>query len=88
MQALAWDHASPWVQEHVTLMATMSEARQSSMEILSRFPFSLADSIVLVHRLGLTTAAKVVLLVDPWCYPGEETPATVVVIRTLQSAVE
>ncbi len=88
MQAPAWDHANLWVQDNATLMTKMSETRQSSMEISARFPFSLADSIVLVHRLGLRTAAKIVLLVDPWCYHGEETPATVVVIRALQIAVD
>ena len=88
MQASAWDHASPWVQDHVTLMAAMSDYRQGFMEISARFPFSLADAIVLEHRLGLTNAAQIVLVVDPWCYPGDETPATVGAKRVLQSAVD
>jgi len=88
MQASAWDHATPWVQDHVTLMAAMSYYRQGLMEILTRFPISLADAIVLVHRLGLTNAVQIVLAVDPWCYPGEETPATVGARRVLQSAVD
>jgi hypothetical protein len=88
MQASAWDHATPWVQDHVTLMAAMSNYRQGSMEILTRFPISLADAIVLVHRLGLTNAAQIVLAVDPWCYPGDETPATVGARGVLQSAVD
>ncbi len=57
-------------------MATMSDSRQGSMEITARFSFSLADAIVLEHRLGRTKAAKIFFLVDPWCYPGEETPAS------------
>ena len=70
IQASAWDHASPWVQDHVSHMATISEYSQGSMEISVRFALSLADGIVLMHRMGLTNAAKVVLSVDPWCYPG------------------
>ncbi len=76
MQACAWDHASSWVQDFVTPMATMSDSRQGSMEITARFSFSLADAIVLKHRLRRTKAAKIALLVDPWRYPGEGTPAS------------
>ena len=77
MQSAAWDLASPWVQQHVSLMVTLPPYRQSLVEIAVRFRLSLADAIVLVHRLGLSIATKIVLLVDPWCYPGEQTPATV-----------
>ena len=69
-------------------MATMSDSRQDSMEITARFSFSLADAIVLEHRLGLTKAAKITLLVDPWRYPGEETPASAGIKGVLQSAVD
>ena len=55
------------------------------MEITARFSFSLADAIVLEHRL---TEVKITLLVDPWRYPGEETPASAGVRRVLQSAVD
>jgi hypothetical protein len=58
------------------------------MDISARFPFSLADAIVLEHRLGMSNALKTVQSVDPWCYPGEETPATVAVRSRLQSAVD
>ena len=63
-------------------------SRQRLMDISARFPFSLADAIVLEHRLGWKNAAEIVLLVDPWCYPGEETPATVAFKGRLQSAVD
>ena len=85
MQACAWDHASPWVQDFATLMATMSDYRQGFMEITARFSFSLADAIVLEHRL---TEVKIILLVDPWRYPGEETPASAGIKWVLQSAVD
>ena len=58
------------------------------MEITARVSFSLADAIVLEHRLGLTKAAKIILVVDPWCYPGEETPASAGIKWVLQSAVD
>ena len=64
-------------------MATMSDYRQGSMEITARFSFLLAGAIVLEHRLGRTKAAKITLLVGPWCYPGEETPASAGIKRVL-----
>jgi hypothetical protein len=45
-------------------MATTSDSRHGSMEITARVSFSLADAIVLEHRLGRTKAAKIILLVD------------------------
>jgi hypothetical protein len=66
----------------------MSDYRQGSMEITARFSFTLADAIVLEHRLGLTKAANIALLVDPWCYPGEETRASAGIKGVLQSAVD
>ena len=59
------------------MLATMPDSRQDSMEIAARFSFLLADAIVLEHRLGRTKAAKIILLVDPWCYPEEEAPALI-----------
>ncbi len=37
--------------------------------------------------LGASIATKIVLLVDPWCYPSEQTQATVAAYSCLQSAV-
>ena len=56
------------------------------MKITARISFSVADVIVLEHRLGLTKAAKIAVLVDPWCYPGEKTPASAGARRVLPSA--
>jgi hypothetical protein len=72
----------------MTLMATMPGYRKGSMEITARFSFLLADAIVLGHRLGLTIAANIILLVDPWCYPGKETPASAGIKSVLHSAVD
>ena len=69
-------------------MTAMSMYRQESMETEAHFRLSLADGIVLVQCSSLTLAANIVRSVDPWCYPDEETPATVNVISYLQKAVD
>ena len=88
MQESAWTHATQWVQERAALMLTMSTHRQESMETEARFPFSLADGIVLVQCVGLTQAASIVGSVDPRRYPDEEMPAAVAVKGYLQGAVD
>ncbi len=50
-----------------------------------RFFLSLADTIVLKQRLGPSITTPIVLSVDSWCYPGEQTPATVSAKSYLQS---
>ena len=69
-------------------MAAMSDSRQGTIEITARSSFSLADAIVLENRLGRTKAAKIILLVDPGCYQGEEAPTSAGARRVLQSAVD
>ena len=69
-------------------MVTMPTHRQDSMEIEARFPISLADGIVLVQCLGLKRAGSMVDLVDPWCYPDDDMPATVAVKSYLQATVD
>ena len=88
MQESAWTHATQWVQERAALRLTLSPHRPESMETEARFPFSLADGIVLVQCVGLTQAASIVGLVDPWRYPDEEMPAAVAVKGHLQGAVD
>ncbi len=58
------------------------------METEVQFPISLADGIVLVQCLGLKRAVSMVGLVDPWCYPDEDMPASVVVKNYLHAAVD
>jgi hypothetical protein len=69
-------------------MVTISEYWQKFIDISTWFYFSLAYDIVLVHCLGMAYAIRIVHSVDPWCYPGEEIPATVAVRSRLQSAVD
>jgi len=88
MQSAAWDHASPFITDYLTLRASLSAYEQSHLEISTVAQLSFADAIVLVQCMGLTDAARLVGLVDPWCYPGSQSPASVVVSRYLQSAVD
>jgi hypothetical protein len=66
----------------------MSAYEQSILQISTVTQLSLADGIALVHFMGLTNAARFVSLVDPWCYPGNQTPALMGVKRYLQAAVD
>ena len=75
------------VVEHLTLMTTMSYYRQQFLDLKFRGRLSVADAVALEHRLGLTKAAAFVAEVDPWCYPHDETPATILVQSQVQSAV-
>ena len=75
------------VVEHLTLMTTMSDYRQQFLDLKFRGRLSVADAVALEHRLGLTKAAAFVAEVDPWCYPHDETPATILVQSQVQSVV-
>ena len=88
MQVLAWEHASPSVTELTTLLVTMSDFRQQCFEVSLRGILSLADTIVLVHRLGPLNAAHVVTVVDPWCYPGELERTHLSIRQYMQSEVD
>ncbi len=70
---MAWNLANPLVTEYVALVVTIPENRHHLIEPIFRGPLSLADIIVLVHRLGLGQAAGIVAVVDPWKYPDEAT---------------
>ena len=48
---------------------------------------SVADAVVLEHRLGLTKTANFVSEVDPWCYPHDDSPALIGVKKYVQSVV-
>ena len=77
IQRRAWIHANARVVEHVTLMVTISDYRQQFHELRFKDRLSVADAIVLEHRLGLTKAANFVAEVDLWCYPHDDTPASI-----------
>ena len=68
-------------------MVTMSSYRQNYFELAFKDRLSVADAVVLEHRLGLTKAANFVAEVDPWCYPHDDTPATIGIKGCVQSIV-
>ena len=57
LQARAWAHANAVVVEQISLMSTMSDYRQKFLELKCDDRLSVADAVVLEHRLGLTKAA-------------------------------
>lgn len=87
LQVLAWAHANPIVVEHISLMVTMSDAQQQYVDLNVRDRLSVADAVVLEHRLGLTKAAAFISAVDPWSYPHDDTPALLNVKSYVQSVV-
>ena len=68
-------------------MVTMSDSSQIYIELRFKDRLSVADAVVLEHRLGLTKAANFVAEVDPWCYPHDDTPSSIVVKSFVQSVV-
>jgi hypothetical protein len=76
------------VVEHITLMTTMSDYRQQFIDLKFCDRLSIADAIVLVQFLGLTKAAAFISEVDPWCYPHDDTPATLTVRKYVHSSVD
>ena len=66
----------------------MSEYRQSFLDLQLRDRLSVADAIVLHQHLGLRKAANFIDVVDPWCYPDDDTPAVISVKGCLQSVVD
>ena len=68
-------------------MATMSSYRQNHFELTFKDRLSVADAVVLEHRLGLTKAANFVADVDPWCYPHDGSPASIGVKGCMQGVV-
>jgi hypothetical protein len=88
MQSAAWDHASPFIKEFLTLRNSVSEYEQNILTTSTVAQLSVADAIVLVHCMGVTDAARFVSSVDPWCYPGNPTPASINVKFCIQSTVD
>lgn len=87
LQLRAWTHANPMVVEQISLMVTMSEYRQQFIELKFQDRLSVADAVVLEHHLGLMKAVYFIAQVDPWCYPRDETPASIGVQSYVQRVV-
>ena len=84
----SWALANSSVVEYISLLASMSDYRQSFLDLQLRDRLSVADAIILHQRLGLSKAANFIEVVDPWCYPDDDTPAVVGVKSFLQSVVD
>ena len=85
IQLMAWNLANSLVTQYVTLAVTIPENRHHLIEPTFRGPLSLADLIVLVHRLGLGQAAGFVAVVDPWKYPDEATTGAPAIKATFRA---
>ena len=68
-------------------MKTMSDYRQQLFELKFQDRLSVADAVVLEHRLGLMKAVHFLAQVDPWCYPHDETPASIGIQSYVQKVV-
>jgi hypothetical protein len=84
----SWALANSSVVDYITLLVSMSEYRQSFLDLQLRDRLSVADAIVLHQHLGLSKAANFIDVVDPWCYPDDDTPAVISVKGCLQSVVD
>ena len=62
--------------------------RLASVETALRQTLSLADVLVWEHFFGLTRAAEIVAVVDPWVLPGEKERAKIGVKGFVQQAVD
>ena len=88
IQALAWKLASPHITDYITLAVTTPDNQRHWIEPIFRGRLSLADTIVLVHRLGLVNAAEIVTVVDPWQYPEDATTVAPGIRNYIQRAVD
>jgi hypothetical protein len=68
-------------------MVTMPEYQQQLVHLNMRDRLSVADAVVLEHRLGLTKAVNFVTIVDPWRDPNDDTPGSLKVNSCVQSVV-
>ncbi len=63
---MAWELANPHVTEYITIAVTTPDNQRHWIKPIFRGSVSLADTIVLVYRLGFVHAAEIVAVVDPW----------------------
>ena len=76
IQVLAWEHANPAVKTQIHQLRDVSDDMRTWSEIPLRLPLMAADAIILEQHLGRTHATEFIRAVDPWCYPGEKTQAS------------
>ena len=86
MQACAWAHANPMVVEHITLMTTMFDYRQQFIGL--KFPIVSQTQSSWFNFLDSQRQLLFISEVDPWCYPHDDTPATLTVRKYVHSSVD
>jgi len=84
IQVLAWEHANPAVKAQIHELRGVYHNRLTPVEYSLRLPLTVSDAIALEQHLGLTHATEFIRAVDPWCYPGNETQAAVVLKGCVQ----
>ena len=62
IQAMAWELANPHVTEYITIAVTKPDNQRHWIVPTFRGRISLADTIVLVHRLGFVHAGEIVAI--------------------------
>jgi hypothetical protein len=87
-QHAATAFANQSVVDHILKLAASPDYTQSCIELSLRVTLSLADAVVLEQRLGINNTARFIDVVDPWCYPGEETRAPCGIKRCFQYALD
>lgn len=88
IQLSAWEHASDPVKQLAEQLQGFPDWRLASVETALRQTLSLADVLVWEHFFGLTRAAEIVAVVDPWVLPGEKERAKIGVKGFVQQAVD
>jgi len=63
---MAGELANPHVTEYITIAVTTPDDQRHCIKPIFRGRLSLADTIVLVCRLGFVHAVEIVAVVDPW----------------------
>ena len=77
IQVLAWEVANSAVKAQIHQLRGVSDNMRTCSELSLRRPLMVADAIILEQHLGRTHALEFISAVDPWCYPGEKTQASV-----------
>ena len=67
---------------------SVSNYIQSFLDTQLRDRLSVSDATILHQHLGVSKAANFIEVVDPWCFPDNDTPNAITVKSNLQSVVD
>ena len=88
IQVLAWEVANSAVKAQIHQLRGVSDNMRTCSELSLRRPLMVADAIILEQHLGRTHSIEFIRAVDPWCYPGEKTQASVVLRCCVQDVLK